>query len=120
MNAHIATLINAGAMILLGAWGYLGSTTPSPTALIPVFLGVLLLVLSQGVKAESKAQAHAAVIITLLGFIALFKPFFGAINRDDSAAMLRIGIMLLTNLVALVFFIRSFIAAKKARTALNK
>jgi hypothetical protein len=119
MNAHIATLINAGAMILLGAWGYLGSETPSPTALIPVFLGVILVVLSQGVKAESKAQAHVAVIITLVGFIALFKPFFGAIGREDNAAMMRIGIMLLTNLVALVFFIRSFIAARKARNGVS-
>ncbi len=119
MNAHIATLINAIAMIVLGSWGYLGSVTPSPTALIPVFLGVILIVLSQGVKNENKAQAHVAVIITLLGFIALFKPFFGAMGRDDNGAAIRIGIMLLTNLIGLVFFIRSFIAARKARSSSN-
>jgi hypothetical protein len=120
MNTHMANLLNAVAMIILGAWGYLGSATPSPTALIPVFLGVILLALNQGVKAESKGQSHAAVIITLVGFIALFKPFFGAMNRDDNGAMVRIGIMLLTNLVALVFFIRSFIAAKKARANVSR
>ncbi len=120
MNTNLANLINAGAMILLGLWGYFGSETPSPTALIPVFLGVILAVMSQGVKNENKAQAHVAVVVTLIAFIALFKPFLGAMNRGDNAATFRVGIMLLTNLIALVYFIRSFIAAKKARQALGK
>lgn len=115
MNAYLANLINAAAMIILAVWGYFSSISPSKTAFIPVVLGVILLVLSQGVKAESKAQAHAAVIITLLAFIALFKPFMGAMDRGDNAATIRVGIMLLTNLVALIYFIRSFIAARKAR-----
>lgn len=115
MNAYLANVINAAAMIILSVWGYFSSINPSKTAFIPVLLGVILLVLSQGVKAESKAQAHAAVIITLLAFIALFKPLMGAMDRGDNAAAIRVGIMLLTNLVALVYFIRSFIAARKAR-----
>ncbi len=120
MNAHIANLINAAAMILLGIWGYKSSANPSITALIPVMFGVILTVMSQGVKNENKAQAHVAVIVTLIAFLALFMPLMGSIKREDNAAVMRIGIMLLTNLVALVFFIRSFIAAKKAREAAAK
>jgi hypothetical protein len=115
MNAHIANLINAAAMIILGIWGY--SEGHSPTALIPVFLGVILLVMSQGVKNENKAQAHIAVIVTLLGFLSLFMPLKGAIGRGDNSATYRVGAMIVTNLVALVFFIRSFIAARKNRLA---
>ncbi len=115
MNTYLANVINAAAMIILSVWGYFSSITPSKTAFIPTILGVILLVLSQGVKAENKAQAHAAVIITLLAFIALFKPLMGAMDRGDNAAALRVGLMLLTNLVALIYFIRSFIAARKAR-----
>jgi hypothetical protein len=115
MNANIANLINAAAMIILGALGYLMSNTPSPTSLIPVFLGIILLVMSQGVRNENKAQAHVAVVITLLAFLSLFMPLMGSIKREDNSAIMRVGAMILTNLVALVFFIRSFIAAKKKR-----
>lgn len=71
MNTHIANLTNAAVMIVMGSWAYLSSANPSPTSLIPVFLGVILVVMSQGVKHEQKAQAHVAVVVTLLAFISL-------------------------------------------------
>ena len=54
LNAHQASLINAISLILIGGYGYLQSETPSPTALIPVIFGVLLIVMSPGVKNENK------------------------------------------------------------------
>jgi FtsH-binding integral membrane protein len=120
MNPYIANLINALTMMALGYYGYSSSANPSPTALIPVFLGVILLTMSMGIKHESKAQAHIAVIVTLIAFLALFMPLMGAFKREDNNAAIRIGIMILTNLVALVYFIRSFIQAKKARIAAGK
>jgi hypothetical protein len=120
MTPHIANLINAAAMIILGFIGYKTSSNPSPTALIPVVLGVILVVMSQGVKNESKAQAHIAVIVTLLGFLSLFMPLMGSLKREDNGAAMRVGIMILTNLISLIFFIRSFIQAKKARIAAGK
>jgi hypothetical protein len=120
MNAHIANLINAAAMILLGILGYTSSTNPSPTSLIPVLFGVVLIVMSQGVKNENKAQAHVAVIITLVALLSLFMPFLGSLKRENTSGAIRVGIMMLTNLIALIYFIRSFIAAKKARLAANK
>lgn len=117
MNAHKANLINAVTLIIMSAWGYYSSLTPSKTALIPLVFGVVLLALNNGVKFENKAQAHVAVILTLVVLIALIKPLTGAMGRDDSMAMLRIGLMMVTSIVAMVFFIKSFRDARIAREA---
>ncbi|MCG8696571.1 MAG: hypothetical protein MI922_00845, partial [Bacteroidales bacterium] len=71
MKAHTVSLINAITLILLGAWSYFGSDTPSFTALIPVFVGVALLLTYNGLKKENKVIAHVAVLLTLLLFVAL-------------------------------------------------
>ena len=65
MNTHIANLTNAAVMIVMGSWAYLSSVNPSPTSLIPVFLGVIL-GHEPGCKTRTKAQAHVAVVVTLL------------------------------------------------------
>jgi uncharacterized membrane protein (UPF0136 family) len=118
MNAHIANLLNAVVLLAMGFWGYMDKN--APTALIPVVFGVILIVMSQGVKNENKAQAHVAVIVTLVALLGILKPFFGAIGKGDSIALFRTGLMVLTGIVSMVFFIRSFIAAKKAREAAAK
>ena len=46
LTPFIANFINSVTLILFGLWGYLGSQTPSPTALIPVIFGVLLIAVS--------------------------------------------------------------------------
>lgn len=117
MNAHTASLINAIALTGLGLWGYLGSESPSPTALIPVVIGVLLLLMNGGVKKENKVIAHIAVLLTLLILLGLVMPFKGAIGRGDTMAMVRVGIMILTTIMAMVYFIKSFRDARKAREA---
>lgn len=50
MNTHIANLTNAAVMIVMGSWAYLSSANPSPTSLIPVFLGVILVVINTNKK----------------------------------------------------------------------
>jgi hypothetical protein len=118
MNTHIANLTNAAVMIVMGSWAYLSSANPSPTSLIPVFLGVILVVMSQGVKHEQKAQAHVAVVVTLLAFISLaVKPLPSAISKGESLPLLRVALMVITNAVALYYFIQSFIKARKNRAA---
>lgn len=116
MNAYTAHLINSVALILMGGWGYFA--TSSKTALIPVLFGVVLLSLSNGVKLENKAIAHVAVVLTLLVFGSLVaKPLLSAINDGDTLGTVRVGIMVLTSLLALIFFVKSFIDARKARNA---
>lgn len=116
MNAFTANLINAVVLMAMGIWGYMASDNPSMTALIPVAFGLIFLVLSQGVKKENKIVAHVVVVLTLLILISLVKPLTGAMGRGDNMALLRVGAMMLTSLIAMVFFIKSFIDARKART----
>jgi len=116
MNAYTAHLINSASLILIGGWGYFA--TNAKTALIPVLFGVVLLSLSNGVKLENKAIAHVVVVITLLVMISLIiKPLMVALNDGDTLGTIRVGAMVLTSLLALIFFIKSFIDARKARNA---
>ena len=116
MNAYTAHLINSTALILMGGWGYFA--TGSKTALIPVLFGVVLLSLSNGVKLENKAIAHVVVVITLLVLGSLIaKPLLSALRDGDTLGTVRVGIMVLTSLIALIYFIKSFIDARKARNA---
>lgn len=115
MKAHTASLINAVLLIVLPLWGYLSSETPSITALIPAFIGVLLLAMNYGVKKENKIIAHIAVVLTLVILFGLITPLKGAIGRGDALAIGRIIVMIISTVVAMVFFVKSFIDAKKRR-----
>lgn len=115
MNAYLASLINAISLIVLGSWGYFSSDTPSITALIPVFVGIVLLICSPGVKKENKVIAHVAVVLTLLILFGLIKPLTGALGRGDTLAILRVVVMLGTTVLAMVYFVRSFIEARRKR-----
>lgn len=115
MKAHIASAMNAYTLILMGGWGYFA--TNAPTALIPVFFGVILLVCNNGIRYENKIMSHIAVVLTFLLIGALMKPFMGAMGDGDTMGMVRVGLMLLTTIIAFISFIMSFIAAKKKRQA---
>ena len=117
MKAHVASLLNSVVLIGFGLWGYLGSETPSKTALIPVVFGVVLLSLYKGIKKEDKIVAHIAVLLTLLILGGLVKPLTAAIDREDGMAILRVSVMLVTTVVALAAFIKSFIDVRRARAA---
>ena len=115
MKPFQANLVNAAVLIVLGLWGYLGSETPSPTALIPVGFGVIFALATPPFKKENKVVAHIIVLLTLLIIIALFMPLRGALGRGDTVAAARVGIMIATSIVAMVIYIKSFIDARKAR-----
>lgn len=115
MKAHTASLINAIFLIGLSSWGYFSSETPSITALIPAIIGVVLLVCNRGVKKENKMVAHIAVLLTLIVLIGLIKPLMGAFGRSNTLAIVRVLVMILTTVVAIIFFVKSFIDARKKR-----
>ena len=115
MKAHVASFMNAVVLVGFGLWGYLGSETPSKTALIPVVFGMLILSLYKGVKKENKSVAHIAVLLTLLILGGLTKPLMAAIGRDDGTATMRVLAMILSSLFALGFFIKSFVDVRRAR-----
>ena len=64
MKTYQANLLNSIVLIVLGLWGYF--EVVSPTALIPVFFGIVLLLCNVGVKKENKVIAHIVVLLTLL------------------------------------------------------
>lgn len=117
MKAHTASLINALVLIAFGLWAYFGSETPSKTALIPVGFGIVLLALYKGVEKENKIVAHIAVLLTLIILIALVKPLTAALGRDDSMAVIRVVVMMLTSALSMFFFIKSFRDVRRARAA---
>ena len=115
MKAHTASLLNAIILIGLGLWGYFGSQSPSMTALIPVIFGAIILAMNKGIKNENKVIAHVAVVLTLLILIGLIKPLSGAMDRGDTMATARVAVMILSTLVALGYFIKSFIDARRQK-----
>ena len=70
MKTYQINFFNALILILVGLWGFI-DVDYSPTALIPVFFGVILLLCSNGVKNENKVIAHVAVLFSLLILVAL-------------------------------------------------
>ncbi len=121
MKAHTANLLNASVLIIMSAWGYYASETPSMTALIPAIIGGILLLSNGGVKKENKVIAHIAVLATFIGLLGLGMAMKGVIGRGaDPMAMFRVGAMIVTSIIAMVFFIKSFRDARIAREAGNK
>ena len=117
MKAHTASLINALTLIALSLWGYFSSDTPSITALIPTVIGAILLIMNRGIKAENKVIAHIAVVLTVLVLAGLIKPLTGAMEREDTAAMIRVVVMIASTILAMIYFVKSFIDARKNRTS---
>ena len=116
MKASSSSLLNAIVLISLGLWGYFESETKAITALIPVIVGIILLVVNKGVKNENKALAHVAVLITLLILLGLVMPLLGALRRENTFAVIRVSLMIISSLWAMISFIKSFISARKNRT----
>lgn len=115
MKEYQMSMINAVLLILLGLWGYFGPTTPSATALIPVIAGTVLLLFTNKVKAGNRTIAHFVVMLTLVMLLGLIKPLTGAIGRSDHMAVVRVIIMMISCMLAMIWFVLSFISARKAR-----
>jgi len=114
MNAGNANLLNAVMLIVMSIWGY--KAGGSPTALIPLGFGAILLYFTNSIRDHNKTVAHIAVVLTLVALIALIaKPLPAAIERGGGAGLYRIIAMIVTGVIALIAFIRSFIQAKKDR-----
>lgn len=121
MKAHTANLLNASVLIIMSAWAYYTSDTPSMTTVIPAIIGGILLACTGGVKSENKVIAHIAVLATFIGLLGLCFAMKGVIGRGaDSLSIFRVGAMILTSIIAMVFFIKSFRDARIAREAAEK
>ena len=115
MKASLSSLLNAVILISMGLWGYFESESKAITALIPVIIGTILLLVNKGVKNENKALAHVAVLLTFLILFGLVKPLLGAFERENTYAVIRVLLMIISSLWAMISFIKSFISARKNR-----
>tara|TARA_B100000674_G_scaffold116093_1_gene87390 strand:+ start:4155 stop:4517 length:363 start_codon:yes stop_codon:yes gene_type:complete len=119
MKTSQANLINSLTLILMPLWSYLTyeGTVEKPdqsiTALIPLFLGVILLLCNNGIKNNNKIIAHVAVIITLIAIGGLSKPLMSAIEEGRNLGIFRVSLMVLTSVIAMITFVKSFIEARK-------
>ena len=65
------------------------------------------------IKKENKIIAHIAVLVTLIALLGLTMPLKAAIADGRTLSIIRVAAMLLTGSLAMISFIRSFIAARK-------
>ena len=115
MKAYTVSLINSLVLVTMGLWGYFESDSRPITALIPVIIGIILVVINNGVKKENKIIAHIAVLLTLIITIGLIKPFLGSLEKANITGTIRVSLMILSSLWAMIAFIQSFIAARKSK-----
>lgn len=115
MKPLTANYLNA--IILIGAslYGYfllpLGpGEKQSVTALIPAFAGVIFLILGLIWKSKPKIAAHVAPVLALILIIMCVMRF---VKIDDWNAKKYIFLIcILSNLIALIIFINSFVQAR--------
>ncbi len=114
MKPHSASLLNAIVLIAMGLWGYFA--TSSGTAFIPVGFGVALLLCNNGLRKENKTIAHIAVLLTTVILLALLGMRLPKALNAGGLSLVRTILPILTGLLAMVAFIRSFRAVRKAKT----
>ena len=117
MSASRANLINSISLIILGIWGFFEAYAEvgmeAMTALIPVVFGFILLICNRGIKNQNKMIAHIAVLLTLLILFALLGMRLPKVIDDGGIKLYRIVVMSATSLIAMIFFIKSFIEARR-------
>ena len=114
MNAATANAINSVSLMGMGLWGYF--STGAPTAIIPVAFGAILLPMVPRIAKHNKVIAHLAVMITLIALILIMSvPFRSALISGAPMKILRSSVMVISGILAMVMFIKSFIDARKAR-----
>ena len=110
MKPYKASLINAITLIIFGGWGYLDSEGSAITALIPIVIGVIILLLNKGLKNEDKTISHIVVLFTVLVLCGLVMPLMRRIGEDDIMGITRVALMMGTSILAVYTFVKSFIA----------
>ena len=120
------TIVFGVLMILLGVIGYVATGRVHRTALIPVLPGLIWLALGVLARNERmrKHAMHAAAALSLVGFLAMARAIVnlirwqtGGADPERPAAVISQAILGFLFLVFLILCVRSFIAARRARTS---
>ena len=121
MKAATANILNAIVLIAAGLYGYFGIAasdgTHSLTALIPAAFGILFLAMQKGVANHNKIISHVVVVLTLLLLVMCIMRFVKVQDWVDKKYVFLACVI--SNAVALIAFIGSFIEARKNRKISN-
>ena len=125
MNMPKITMAYAVSLILVGIIGYFATGMVSVTALIPMFFGLPMMVLSMLAKnpARRKLFMHVATALGLLGLLGSARGlggFFTLLGGGEVArpgAVISQAIMAIISLVFVLLCVKSFIEARKNRQA---
>jgi hypothetical protein len=117
----IGVLLCGLGLVTYWFWAELGGDKQSPTALIPAGWGAIMMLLGFGSLAKPamrKHFMHAAVALALLGFL-VSAPMgvIGLIRKGAALGPVAQLIMAALTGAYVVFGVRSFIAARRAREA---
>lgn len=123
LMTRLTTIVGA-LLVLTGVAAFVITSTSSVTALIPAFVGGLLLICA-ALSARSKLHRHAihaALVVALLGalgslmnVVKIGELFAGTAARP--AAIITSVILFVLCAVYVAVGVRSFVAARKARTS---
>lgn len=115
------------ALAIIGVWGYVGTGSIHPTALIPCYFGAVLILCGFLARCENAKRRmlwmHIAVTIGLIGFLFTVKSIydaarlFGGAQFPYPAAVEEKAGMSILCLIFVVLCVRSFIAARRTRLA---
>ena len=113
----------AAALIVVGAVGYfgwesIGAEKQSITAAIPAFVGILIGIGGVVSLKNNMAGMHIAVLFSTLGVLAGLGRLIPTLIKGEASgpAPILIAIMTIICLIFTVLAVRSFIAARKARS----
>ena len=76
----------------------------------------ILIVCSKGVKNQNKLIAHIAVLLTLIILLSLAGMRLPKSIESGGLGLFRVLSMILTSTLAMIFFIKSFIDARKNKS----
>lgn len=116
------TVITGALLVVMGVVAYLLTAAASPTALIPSLVGVLLLACAAVARSRHAIGMHAALVVAVLGALGslmnvarIGEVFAGTAERP--AAVVVSTLMFVVLVVYVVAAVRSFVAARRARSA---
>jgi hypothetical protein len=120
------TILGGAVLVLLSVVGVAGAIAHGKTfvtALIPFVMGDLLIilgVLSLKLPQHRKHFMHGAAMVALLTTLLAAMPLVirtvkGTISEAAATTLISIGGMFIAGVVLLVLYVRSFIAASRAR-----
>tara|TARA_Y100000766_G_scaffold282981_1_gene297511 strand:+ start:1303 stop:1671 length:369 start_codon:yes stop_codon:yes gene_type:complete len=120
MRPYQASLINSIILIIFGSLGFIATMDGdmNKSALVAPIFGLIILLLTPGMKKENKIVAHIVVLLTLMISLALIFPLYktfcpGPDSTFNIARFFRIGVMLISSVFAMVVYIKSFIQARR-------